>query len=125
MSNAHIANNPENQPLVDAMTHVLVHGPYDAGYGSCWNVQKVLGFEIGFEGEGIEAYRVSERYASALGAIDHQGIAYPVENRLSQITGQHPWEFKVEDKWIGYVGAMRRQWLHEVREFVKQSDDTF
>jgi hypothetical protein len=123
MSNAHIANNPANQPLVDAMTHVLVYGPYDAAYGSCWNVQRVLEEQNGGYG-GIEAYSSSERYASSLMRA-HQDTAYPVEERLSEITGQHPWEFKVEPKWSGYVGAMRRQWLNEVREFVKRATYSF
>lgn len=122
MSNAHIAKNAKNQPLVDAMTTVLIFGPKLKTVGSCGNVQALL--DRGFDGKHdcYEAFNSSEAYANSLGLRE---VVYPVEYRISLITRGDMYYYRTLPQWEGYVGAMRRQWLHEVREFVKASDTTF
>jgi hypothetical protein len=121
----HVAKIEDNQILVNAITDVLNNGPRCPGYASCFNVQEVVDDWTGYPGAGESlsylAYSASERLAISLGLHGQ----YPVDTIYFRLTGEPWWDIRLMPHWEGYKGALRRQWLTDVREFVKNSEETF
>lgn len=128
MSNAnfakHVAKIADNQILVNAITDVLNNGPRSLEHASCFNVQDVIDdwLDIGIgDNLSYSAYSASERLSISLGLNG----PYPVDTIYFRLTGEPWWDIRLMPHWEGYKGALRRQWLTDVREFVKNSEETF
>jgi hypothetical protein len=113
---SHVAYNPLNQPLVDAMGIVLAEGPQFPTLPSCHNIAYELAY-LDPSSDGMEAYRASGTCTVVMGI---SSSTWPVLSLMSEYGHKsvgYPWE--------GMEGAMRRQWVHTVREFVKNSVEHF
>lgn len=112
------ARHKGNQKLLEAIEHVLEHGPEDSGLRSCANIQKALDrLNVVDKGFSFQAYLACTSYCFHLGVEP----GYPVEDRM--VAMGYEWTtFSLTGFWGGTTGEFRRNYILELREYVRDLD---